>query len=175
MLALAPLLLALEKPCPSPMRPRSMCVHPKAKTRNQQTSNGRKGCKEYLKRHKTDKHDASKQARRQTSIIASKQAKSQTSKRTNKRWCLWGTSVGLDRMPTTSLCWSIDNTLAGRTHAWTCKQAYGDANKANGGANKHRKHIIAQSEKGSVNMDQPGIWRCIPNDYTQTRTYGHQM
>ena len=45
------------KSCPSSMRPRSMCVYAKAKTRNQQTSNGRKRCKEYMKRTKTDECD----------------------------------------------------------------------------------------------------------------------
>ena len=51
-----------------------MCVHAKVKTRKQQTSNGKKRCKEHMKRYKADKHDrhgnqrnnkASKQAKRQ--------------------------------------------------------------------------------------------------------------
>ena len=42
MLTSSPFLLALGRPCPNSMRPRSMCVHAKAKTRNQQTSNGKK-------------------------------------------------------------------------------------------------------------------------------------
>ena len=42
MLASLPLLLAPRKPCPSSMRSHSMCVHAKAKTRNQQTSNEKK-------------------------------------------------------------------------------------------------------------------------------------
>ena len=41
MLASLPLLFVPGKPCPSSMRPRSMCVHAKAKTRNHQTSNGK--------------------------------------------------------------------------------------------------------------------------------------
>ena len=42
MLISLPFFLAPRKPCPSSMHPRSMCVHEKAKTRNQQTSNGKK-------------------------------------------------------------------------------------------------------------------------------------
>ena len=42
-------LLALGRLCPSSVRPRSMCVHAKARTRNQQISNGRKRCKEHMK------------------------------------------------------------------------------------------------------------------------------
>ena len=49
MLASTPFLLALGRLCPSSKRPHSMCVHAKAKIRNQQTSNGRKGCKGYVK------------------------------------------------------------------------------------------------------------------------------
>ena len=45
MLAFAPFLLAPRRTCPSSMRLCSMCVHAKAKTRNQQTSNGRKDAK----------------------------------------------------------------------------------------------------------------------------------
>ena len=41
-------LLALGRPCPSSIRPRSMCVHAKVKTRNQHASNGRKRCKEHM-------------------------------------------------------------------------------------------------------------------------------
>ena len=35
-------MLALGRPCPNSMHPRYMCVHAKAKIRNQQTSNGKK-------------------------------------------------------------------------------------------------------------------------------------
>ena len=42
----------------------------------------------------------------------------------------------------------MDNTLASKTHAWTCKQVHKDANKANRSTNKHGKNIIAQSETG---------------------------
>ena len=42
MLASSSFLLVLGRPCPSSMRPSSICVHAKAKKRNQQTSNGRK-------------------------------------------------------------------------------------------------------------------------------------
>ena len=72
MLTLAHLLLAPGRLCPSSKRPRSMCVHAKAKTKNQQTSNGRKRCKEHMKRHKVDKHD---RHGKQRSKKASKQAK----------------------------------------------------------------------------------------------------
>ena len=81
MLASAPFLLAPGKPCPISMRPYSMCVHAKAETRNQETSNGRKRCKEYVKRHKADKGDRHGKHSRK----ASKKAEKQTSKITNKR------------------------------------------------------------------------------------------
>ena len=42
MLASLPFLLAPGRSCPSSIRPHSMCVHAKAKIRNQQTSNGKK-------------------------------------------------------------------------------------------------------------------------------------
>ena len=48
MLASMSLLLMPGESCPSSMHPRSMCVHAKAETRNRQTSNGRKRCKEYM-------------------------------------------------------------------------------------------------------------------------------
>ena len=41
----------------------------------------------------------------------------------------------------------MDDTLVSKTHAWTCKQACEDANKANGGTKKNGKHIIARSGK----------------------------
>ena len=134
--ASASLLLALGKPCPSSMCPCFVCVHAKAVTRSQQTSNGRKRCKEYgrkrckeyMKRQKTDECDRHGKHSRK----ARKQAKKQTSKKTNKRWCLRGTNVGLDRMSITLWCWSMDDTLANKTHAWTCKQACKGAYKANG-------------------------------------------
>ena len=96
MLMFAPFLLVLGRLCPS-----SMCVHAKAKTRSQLTSNGRKRCEVRIKRHKADKRnrhgkhsykDASKQARRQISKITNKQVKRQTS----KRWCSRRANVGLD-------------------------------------------------------------------------------
>ena len=58
-----------------------MCVHAKAKTRNHQTSNGRKRCKEYMKRHKIDERDR----HGKHSKKASKQAKKQTSEKANKQ------------------------------------------------------------------------------------------
>ena len=97
-----------------------------------------KDAKSIWKRHKTNKHGrhgkqrnkkASKQARRQTSKKAIKQAKWQTSKKASKRWCPWGKNVGLDQMSIVSLCWSMDDTLASKTHAWTCKKACKDAKK----------------------------------------------
>ena len=101
MLTLVHLLLAPGRLCPSSKRPRSMCVHAKAKTKNQQTSNGRKRCKEHMKRHKTDKFD---RHGKQRSKKARKQAKMQTSKKVNKGWRPQGTNVGLNRMSITSLC-----------------------------------------------------------------------
>ena len=87
----SPFLLALGRPCPNSMRPRSMFVHAKAKTRNQQTSNGRKkmqracerGIKQiskidmasiaYGKRH--DEPQDNKQSRKQQGEQVSKQTK----------------------------------------------------------------------------------------------------
>ena len=60
-----------------------MYVHAKAKTRNQQASNGKKRCKEHMKRHKTDKHDRHVEQR---SKDTSKQGIRQT-----KRIILYGT------------------------------------------------------------------------------------
>ena len=88
-----------------------------------------KDAKSIWKMHKEDKHDRHSKQRNKK---ASKQARRQTSEKTNKRWYSQGTNVGLDRMSITSLCWSIDDTLASKTQAWTCKQACKDANKANG-------------------------------------------
>ena len=108
MLMFAPFLLVLGRLCPS-----SMCVHAKAKTRSQQTSNGRKRYKVHIKRHKADKRDrhgkhrykdVRKQARRQTSKIANKQAK----RKTSKRWCPRGTNVGLDQISITSFVLNQD-------------------------------------------------------------------
>ena len=78
-----------------------MCVHAKAKIRNQQISNGRKRCKEHMERHKVEKHD---KHGKQRSLEESKRAKRQTSEKVNKRWCPQGTNVGLDRMSIVSLC-----------------------------------------------------------------------
>ena len=122
MLASSPFLLAPGRPCPRSMHPRSMCVHAKAKTRNKQTSNRRKRCKEHMKR--------------------------QTSNKANKRWCSQGTNVGLDQVSITSLHWSMDDTLASKTHAWTCKQACKMHIKPTGGTNNHGKHVIPRSGKG---------------------------
>ena len=124
MLASSPFLLAPGRPCPRAMRPRSMCVHAKARTRNQQISNGKKemcrACEKGIKQ--TSMIDmASKETRTQV--------RRQTNKKAKKRWCPWGTNVGLEQMSMTSLCWSMDDTLASKTHAWTCKQACKDAKK----------------------------------------------
>ena len=62
---------------------------------------------------------------------ASKEATKQTSKKANKRWCPQGKNVGLDWMSIASLCWSMDDTLASKTHAWTWRQACKDAFKGN--------------------------------------------
>ena len=83
-----------------------------------------KDAKSIWKRHKVDKYDRHGKQRNKK---ARKQAKRQTSKKANKRWCPRGTNVGLDRMSITSLCWSVDNTLASKTHAWTCEQMCKDA------------------------------------------------
>ena len=144
MFASAPFLLVLGWSCPSSICPCSMCVHAKAKTRSQQTSNRRKRGREHMKRHKADKHDRHGKQRNKK---ASKQAKRKTSKKANKRWCPQGTNVGLDRMSIASLCWSMDDTLAIKTHAWICKQAC-KHKKPMGDTNKHGKHIIARSGKG---------------------------
>ena len=56
----------------------------KTNTRNQQTSNGRKRCKEHMKEDKADKHDRHGKQRNKK---GSKQARRQTSKKANKRWC----------------------------------------------------------------------------------------
>ena len=87
MLASVPFLHAPRRLYASSKPPRSMSVHAKAKTRNQQTSNGRKRCKEHMKRHKVDKHDKHGKQRSQK---ASKQEKRQTSRKANKRWCPGG-------------------------------------------------------------------------------------
>ena len=83
-----------------------------------------KDAKSIWKRHKADKHDRHGKQRNKK---ASKQAKRQISKKANKRWCPWGTNVGLDQMSITSLCWSMDDILASKIHAWTCEQACKDA------------------------------------------------
>ena len=83
-----------------------------------------KAAKSIWKRHKADKHDRHGKQRNKK---ATKQARRQTSKKANKRWCLQGTNVGCDRMSITSLCWNMDDTLASKTHAWTCKQACKEA------------------------------------------------
>ena len=46
MLASSPFLLALGRPCPNSMHPRSMCIHTKAKTRNHRQAMEGKRCKE---------------------------------------------------------------------------------------------------------------------------------
>ena len=145
MLVPVPSLLAPGRSCPSSMCPCSMCVHAKTKTRNQQTNNRRNRCKEHMERHKTDKHDRHGKQRNQK---ASKLAKRKTSKKANKRWCPCGTNVGLDRVSIASLCWSVDDTLASKTHAWARKQGCKDAYKPMGGTNKLGKYIITRSGKG---------------------------
>ena len=57
MLTSATFLLTPGRPCPNSKHPCSMCVHAKAKTRNQQTNNRRKRCQEHMKRHKANEHD----------------------------------------------------------------------------------------------------------------------
>ena len=83
-----------------------------------------KDARSIWKRHKANKHDRHGKQRNKK---ASKQARRQTSKKANRRWCPRGTNVGLDQMSIISLCWSMDNTLASKTHAWTYKQACKDA------------------------------------------------
>ena len=60
-------------------------------------------------------------ARKEIRKQANKREDKQTRKQ-KKSWCPQGTNVGLDRMSITSLCLSMDDTLASKTHAWTCKQ-----------------------------------------------------
>ena len=102
-----------------------------------------KDTRSIWKGHKTYKHDRHgkhsmwqdiRQARC-TNKQESRQTDKQTNKKrkkANKRWCPRGTNVSLDWMSITSLCWSLDDTLASKTYAWTCKQACKDAKKANG-------------------------------------------
>ena len=101
MLTSSPFLLALKRQCASSVRSRFVCVHAKAKTRNQQKSDGRKECKGYMKRHKSNKHNIHG---KESNKDASKQARRPKNKKGNKRWCLRGTNVGFDRMSITSLC-----------------------------------------------------------------------
>ena len=65
---------------------------------------------------------ASKETRKQANKKEGKQVK-----KANNRWCSQGTNVGLDQMSITSLPWSMDDTLASKTYAWTCKQECKDA------------------------------------------------
>ena len=83
-----------------------------------------KVAKSIWKRHKANKHDRHGKQRNKK---VRKQVRRQKSKKTNKIWCPRGTNVDLDQMSITSLCWSMDDTLASKTHAWTCKQACKDA------------------------------------------------
>ena len=80
MLVSVPFLLVLRRLCPISKCPLSMCVHAKAKTRNQQTSYGRKRYKEHMKRHKIVSMIgmASKRARKQAYKQKGKQARKQT-------------------------------------------------------------------------------------------------
>ena len=76
MLTSSPFLLA-----PSSKRPRFMCVHAKAKTRNQQTSNGRKKIKKAYERGIKQLSMigmASKETRKQANKQEGKQARKQT-------------------------------------------------------------------------------------------------
>ena len=80
MLASVPLLLVLGRLCPNSKCLHSICVHAKAKTRNQQTSNGRKKYKELRKGRKANKLDRhgkhsrkGKKARKLTNKQESKQ------------------------------------------------------------------------------------------------------
>ena len=78
MLTSVPFFLVPGRLCPSSKLPCSMYVHSKAKTRNQQTSNGRKRCKQNMKRHKANKHDRhGKQRSQKTSKKANKQESKQ--------------------------------------------------------------------------------------------------
>ena len=114
MLTSSPFLLAPRRLCPSSMRPHSICVHAKTRTRNQQTSNGKKkmcrycakGTKQtskidmasiaYGRRHdEPQDKQANKEAIKQTGKQANKKEDKQV-KRQTKRWCPQGTNVGLD-------------------------------------------------------------------------------
>ena len=167
MLASSPFLLAPGRLCLS-----SMCVHAKAKTRNQQTSDGKKDGKSIWKRPIANKHDRHGKHSRKVS----KWVKGQTSKQVNKRGCLRGKNVGLDRVSIASLCWSMDDTLASKTYAWKCKQSCKDAKKADWW---HKQAWLAhhrmERKRGKICTKQLASWWCIPNGYIQTRPRGCQM
>ena len=132
-----------------------------------------KDAKSIWKRKKADKHDRHSKQRNKK---ASKQARRQANKKVNKRWYSRGTNVGLDRMSITSLGWSMDDTLASKTYAWTCKQACRDAWKSQRVAQTSMVSIAScAAEKGRVRTKQPDIQRCLPNSHIQTRLYGHRM
>ena len=76
MLASSPFSLMPRRPCPSSMRPCSMCVHAKAKTRNQQTGNGKKKIQKAYER-------GIKQL--STIDMASKETRKQANKRESKQ------------------------------------------------------------------------------------------
>ena len=60
--------------------------------------------------------------------MVSKEARKQTNKGKSKQKVVsTGTNVDLDPMSIASLYWSMEDTLASKTHAWTCKQACKDA------------------------------------------------
>ena len=63
----------------------------------------------------------------------------------------------------------MDDALSSKTHAWTCKQACKDAQKANGW-HKQAWQAYHQAEwkkkEGRARMERPGTRRHIPNGYT---------
>ena len=144
---------------------------------NKQAMEG-KGVKSEWKRHNADKHDrhgkhnrkAIKQAKKKTS--KKQTSKQENKQKSNKRWCPRGTNVGLHRVSIASLCWSMDDTLASKTCAWTCKKACKDAYKANRWHTQawQAYHCIKQ-KRGKVCMKQPASWRCVPSGCIHTTTH----
>ena len=144
-----------------------------AKTRNQQTSNGRKEAKGIWKRHKADKHDrhgkqrnkkASKQARRQTSKKAKQKVVSTRDK------CRFGSNVH-----------DFIVLKHGRHNSKqdSCMDMWASLLRCIESQRVARTNMVSIAshgeEKGRVCTKQPGIWRYFPNGHIQTRPHGCRM
>ena len=170
MLAFMPFLLVLGRLCLSS----APCVYMQRK--RQETSRQAMEGKEVKSIWKGIKwinmiSMVSKEARKQANKKKGKQVEKQT-----KGGVQGGTNVGLDRMSITSLCWSMDDTLASKTHAWTCKQACEDVYEAN---KWHKQAWWAyhrtERKRGKVCTKQLASRWCNASGYIQTRPHGHQM